>query len=204
MSSNSTSKTIVEPGLMLPDPRANDPALTAHLHRLQRFGPARDHALERERHWLVSLTRAVEDFTVELRALIVNPNGIAHGWRCTGPGLRFLDHDAARGLRGTLFGGGFVDERLSCFAFVLRNGDDALLLLLGQLRNVCLEIDRRFPGASIGEPRFDELELSGCQVERTEVARERHTECIERFLLFGFRLGCRTGKGRKAEQYRSA
>src|SRR5690606_21014833 len=63
--------------------RTDDAALTAGLHRLQGFGPARDDGFEGKGFRTVPLARAIEHRPVGRRPLIVDCHRVLRGRRCS-------------------------------------------------------------------------------------------------------------------------
>ena len=79
--------------------------LVANLHQLQRLGPSRDHAVDRETGGLTTLNRAVEDRPVNQRALVMHLDRIRHLGGLARAGLDDLVlQPAGRGDDTFLFG----------------------------------------------------------------------------------------------------
>src|SRR5712692_2142547 len=74
--------------------RAHEPALAPDLHHLDALGPAANHAVERKRHRLAPLVRAVEHGAVRQSALVMHLHLVARLRRFSGPGLDRGDHES--------------------------------------------------------------------------------------------------------------
>src|SRR3989442_5860494 len=93
--------------------RADEATLSPNLHLLQRFGPAFDDAVQRERRRLSPLDGAVEHRAVDQGALIVNLDRVGGLGRVSGAGLDLGDDEAGSRLGGALLGRRLREERLA-------------------------------------------------------------------------------------------